>query len=85
MANIKSAIKNIRKSQKNRKRNLNYKSKIKRLTRSFSAALKSNKEEALGIFKNLASAIDKAALKKIIHRNKAARHISRFQKLLLSK
>jgi len=85
MANIKSAIKNIRKSQKNRQRNLFYKERIKKLIKSFKIAVKKSKDEAVKIFKDLASALDKAALKKIIHKNKAARQKSRLLALLKSK
>ena len=85
MANIKSAIKNIRKSAKNHVRNHTYKDRIKKLTKAFKTALVKNKEEAATIFKSLSSAIDKAALKKIIHKNKAARMKSRLQLSLKSK
>jgi small subunit ribosomal protein S20 len=85
MANIKSAIKNIRKSAKNHVRNHSYKDKIKKLTKAFKVALVKNKEEAAKVFKDLSSALDKAALKKIIHKNKAARLKSRLQKSLKAK
>ena len=85
MANIKSAIKNIRKSQKNRKRNLFYKERIKKLIKAFKAAVAKSGDEAAKVFKNLSSALDKAALKKIIHKNKAARQKSRLITLLKSK
>ena len=82
MANMKSALKNIRKSQKNRKRNLFYKERIKKLIKSFKSALQKSKDEAGKALKVLSSAIDKAALKRIIHRNKAARQKSRLSALL---
>ena len=85
MANIKSAIKNIRKSQKNRQRNLFYKERIKKLIKDFRLALVKSRDEAMKIAKDLFSALDKAALKKIIHRNKAARQKSRLMALLKSK
>ncbi len=82
MANIKSNIKNLRKSKKNHKRNLFYKEKIKRLTKVFKDSLAKGKEEAKEKLKALYSIIDKAALKKIIHKNKAARQKSRLAALI---
>ncbi|HTY12909.1 MAG TPA: 30S ribosomal protein S20 [Candidatus Omnitrophota bacterium] len=82
MANIKSNIKNLRKSKKNRKRNLFYKERIKRLAKVYKDSLAKGKEEAKKKLVELYSAIDKAALKKIIHKNKAARQKSRLTALL---
>ncbi|MFA4967114.1 MAG: 30S ribosomal protein S20 [Candidatus Margulisiibacteriota bacterium] len=81
MANTKSAEKNIRKTQKNRKRNLFYKDRIKKMAKAFNSALKKSKDEAGKKLIELFSALDKAALKKIIHKNKAARQKSRLQTL----
>ena len=79
MANTKSAAKNIRKSRKNRKRNLTYKDRIKKMIKAFHTALKKSKDDAAKTMIDLFSAIDKAALKKVIHKNKAARQKSVLQ------
>ncbi len=85
MGNIKSAIKQNKQSKRNRVRNLEYKDRIKKLHKSFKLALAKGKEEAEKVIKALFSAIDKAALKRIIPKNKASRQKSRLQKLLQSK
>ncbi len=85
MGNIKSAVKRVEIAIRNRKRNSFYKGKIKKLVKDFKSALLKNKEEAQKILKQVISAIDKAALKRIIHKNKAARRKSFLQKLFNSK
>lgn len=75
MANYASAIRRIRKSEKSRIRNKQYKSMMKTAIKSVLAA--ENKEEAQKLCKETTSLLDKLASKKIIHRNKAANQKSR--------
>nr|NP_849115.1 ribosomal protein S20 [Cyanidioschyzon merolae strain 10D]Q85FR8.1 RecName: Full=Small ribosomal subunit protein bS20c; AltName: Full=30S ribosomal protein S20, chloroplastic [Cyanidioschyzon merolae strain 10D]QFV17062.1 30S ribosomal protein S20 [Cyanidioschyzon merolae]QFV17235.1 30S ribosomal protein S20 [Cyanidioschyzon merolae]BAC76277.1 30S ribosomal protein S20 [Cyanidioschyzon merolae strain 10D] len=67
MANIKSSIKRIRISQRNRLRNQAIKSHIKWLMKH------ATKDE-------VESAIDKAVNKGVIHRNKAVRMKSKYER-----
>ena len=78
MANIKSAKKRIRVSERNRKRNLVYKNKVKKLIK----AARSAKSDQAKKVSEAVKWIDKAAKKKIIHKNKASRWKSRLMKLL---
>ncbi len=75
MANIKSAIKRVRVTKRNRDRNLTYKSKIKKTTR---AALKTGSAEDI---RSAVSSLDKAALKGIISKSSASRKKSKLMKL----
>lgn len=75
MPNIKAAIKWTRASEKRRVRNLAVKSKLKTLVKKASAQ-DSTSSAALAA----ASALDKAAARGIIHKNKAARQKSRIAK-----
>ncbi len=80
MPNLKSAKKKLRKDIKRTKENLFYKNAVKRTIR-FVAKIKDKKklEEAV---KKACSIIDKAAKKRIIHKNKAAKLKSRISKLI---
>lgn len=73
---IKSAIKKLRQSKVKRARNLVSKGALKNLLDAF------KKKPTPGIFSKLVSALDKAAKKNLIHKNKAARLKSRLSKLL---
>jgi small subunit ribosomal protein S20 len=73
--NIKAAIKWTRASEKRRKRNLSAKTKLKTLVK------KAGAETAdAGAVKTASVALDKAAARGIIHKNKAARQKSRLAK-----
>ena len=73
--NIKAAIKWTRASEKRRKRNLSAKTKLKTLVK------KAGAETAdVETVKTASSALDKAAVRGIIHKNKAARQKSRMAK-----
>ena len=75
MPNIKAAIKWTRASEKRRKRNLSAKTKLKTLVK------KAGAETAdVETVKTASSALDKAAVRGIIHKNKAARQKSRMAK-----
>jgi small subunit ribosomal protein S20 len=77
MANIKSAIKRIKTSIRNRKRNLLYKNKLKNLIKKTKKAVSQKKEDAEKLVKEAIKLLDKIAGKKIIHKNQAARKKSR--------
>lgn len=83
MPNIKSAIKRVSLSEKNRKRNVAIKSSQKTAIKKFQEIVVSNnKDDALEAFKNAVSSIDKAATKGVIHKNAAARKKSAMAKAL---
>jgi small subunit ribosomal protein S20 len=73
--NIKAAIKWTRASEKRRKRNLSVKTRLKTLVK------KAGVETAgADVVKTASSALDKAAARGVIHKNKAARQKSRLAK-----
>jgi len=83
LANTKSAIKNIRKSERRRRINQVHRSRARtyvKKTRSLIAA--GQIEEAEATVQKAISALDKAAQKGIIHKNNAARRKSRLMKQL---
>ena len=82
MPQRKSAKKELKKTLKRKKRNLAVKSQIKKVVKKFKQALKENNTNLIAenlrlVYKTL----DKAARKKIIHPNKAARKKSKLAKL----
>ena len=83
MANTKSAIKRIRSSERRRRINQVHRSRARtfvRRTRTLIAAGQFEQAEAMAL--QAASALDKAAQKGIIHKNKAARSKSRLMRQL---
>lgn len=90
MANIKSAIKKVRVSQRNYAINRFYKSTIKTIIKKYNLLIKTyrlNLEEAkLAEIKTtlslIYSKIDKAVKKKVFHKNKGARKKSRLSRSL---
>ena len=83
MANIKSAIKNIRKTHARALRNKQIKSRLKTFSKKVDAAYAAGDKEALvSASKNFISALDKAAKTGIVHSNKVSRHKTRCAKLL---
>jgi len=81
----KSALKRMRADKKIHQRNLRLTNDIKTRVKNFRLLLADKKkDDALAAFKDLSSRIDKAAKKKLIHKNKASRTISRLKKALLS-
>jgi len=87
LANHKSAIKRGRQNTKRRERNKIIRTRLKNVTKSvrLSARQAKQKEEpeiALKILNNAKSEIDIAAKKGVIHKNTAARKISRLTKLI---
>ena len=83
MANIKSQIKRNRQNEARRLRNKSTRSAlrthIKRLTQSLDAGDRAAAEDA---YKEAARALDKAASKGVIHKNKAANKKSRLARRL---
>ncbi len=81
MANIKSAKKRILVSKKKEMRNKAVKTELKTLVKKVDAAIaEGNKEAAASALLVATSKIDKAAKKGILHKNTAARKISRLNK-----
>ncbi len=77
MANIASAKKRARQSEKRRQHNVGYRSMLKTSIKKVNAAIESkDKEAANSAFKAAIPVIDKMAGKGLIHKNKAARHKS---------
>ncbi len=83
MANHKSALKRARQNENKRMRNKSTKTRIKNVVKNVRLAVseKSN-EAALNELNTAKSAIDKAAKKGVIHKNTAARKISRLSRLV---
>ena len=75
MANIKSSIKDIRKTRRRTARNRSVRSEIKTLVKKFRALRDGEDSEATkATARELVSALDKAAKRNIIHPNFARRH-----------
>lgn len=78
-----SAMKRAKQNEAKALRNKSQKTMIKTLVKHLEKAVADKNAETAGIaFTRLISAIDKAAQKGIIHRNTAARNVSRFTKLV---
>jgi small subunit ribosomal protein S20 len=78
LANHKSALKRARQSEIRRLRNKGYKTRVKNIIKEVQkAADEHSPEEARTAFTNAVSTIQKTASKGVIHRNTAARKISR--------
>ena len=82
MANLRSALRDIKKSRKRAERNQSVRSAIKTLTKKARVAITGNEEGALDAFRETASLVDKAAKRNIIHKNAANRRKSRLAKRL---
>lgn len=83
MANIKSAVKNIRKTQTRALRNKQIKSRLKTFSKKVDAANAAGDKDALAsASRDLISALDKASKTGIVHANKVARHKTRCAQLL---
>jgi small subunit ribosomal protein S20 len=73
----KSAVKQLKQDARRQLRNSSVKSSLKTLRKELLAHLPANKAEAKKLFPDMQSALDKAAKRGVIHRNKAARLKSR--------
>ena len=80
MPNIKSVIKDVKKSRERRVRNQDTKSKIKTLVKKTRAAMDTKSEQVTTLVNETVSIIDNAAKRGIIHPNSAARRKSRLMK-----
>lgn len=83
MPQRRTAEKELRKSLKRKKSNLTVKANIKKAIKEFKKAIeKKDTESAKKSLSTVYKTLDKAAKKKTIHSNKAARKKSRLTKLL---
>lgn len=81
MAHHKDAIKRIKQSEKARARNRAYRSRMRNQVKAVREAVaKGDLKNAQSVFKEAVSTIHRVAGKGIIHRNQAARRISRLNK-----
>ncbi|HPB68356.1 MAG TPA: 30S ribosomal protein S20 [Candidatus Omnitrophota bacterium] len=79
MPQRRCAIKELRKSHKNRLRNLDVKTELKKTIKKFLGSVASNnKSEATTQLKSVYKKLDKAAKRNLIHKNTVARRKSRF-------
>jgi small subunit ribosomal protein S20 len=77
----KSAIKRTLQAEKRRLRNSHVKSTMKtNIKKALSVITENDKNEVEGVTKTAIAYIDKAASKGVIHKNQAARRISRLAK-----
>ena len=81
MPNIKSAIKRVNINKSKALKNVMRKSALKTSVKKCKIAIASG-ADSRSIFNNTVSAIDKAASRKLIHKNTAARKKSRLAKAL---
>ena len=85
MPNTKGAKKRLRQSVVRRDRNRARRTEYRNALRKFREAVASkNLEEAKSLMVSVTRLLDKAAAKKVIHRNKAARLKSRMSHLLVA-
>jgi len=82
MPNIDSAIKRVRTSEKANLQNNAQKSAMRSAIKKFEAAAAESAENSEELLKVAVKAVDAAASKGLIHRNKAARDKSRLVKKL---
>jgi small subunit ribosomal protein S20 len=81
VANIKSAQKRAKQSQKARVHNMDLRSKLRTKIKNVASNIEINdKKAAQAAFKDAVPVIDSMASKGIIKKNKAARHKSRLNK-----
>jgi small subunit ribosomal protein S20 len=77
MANTKGARKAARQSEKRRQHNASLRSALATAVKSVTKAIKAGDKAAAGkIFSTACGILDRIADKKVIHKNKAARHKS---------
>ncbi len=83
MANTKSALKYIRKTETRALRNRQVKSRLKTYAKKVDAAKAAGDKDALAVaVRSFISALDKAAKSGLVHANKIARQKARCAKLL---
>ncbi len=82
MANIKAAIKDIRKSKSREINNNRLRIRIKKAVKKFNLLVTSDIEKAQELLPRVNKILDKAADKKVIKKENASRKISRLSKKL---
>jgi small subunit ribosomal protein S20 len=83
MPNIQQQKKRVRIAARERLENLRYRSTIKTLTKRLAAAVEAGDEHAISLeHRELVRTIDKAASRKALHKNAAARKKSQAARLL---
>jgi small subunit ribosomal protein S20 len=82
VANLRSAIRDIRKSRRRAERNQAVKSAIKTFVKKTRNAIANGDENAAELLSQTSAVVDKAAKRKIIHRNAANRRKSRLARRL---
>lgn len=83
MANIKSARKRARQSEKSRLHNMGMRSKMRtQIKNVIKAVQKGDHAEATAAYKSAVPVIDSMVNKGIVNKNKAARHKSRLNKMI---
>jgi small subunit ribosomal protein S20 len=80
LPNIKSVIKDVKKSRELRLRNLATRSRIKTLVKKAKTAIADSAENSAALVSETVSIVDKAAKRGIIHPNAAARRKSRLMR-----
>lgn len=80
MPNIKSVVKDVKKSRERRLRNLSTRSKIKTFVKKTKTAMDTASADTVALVNATVSIVDKAAKRGIIHPNAAARRKSRLMK-----
>jgi small subunit ribosomal protein S20 len=82
VANLRSAIRDIRKSRKRAERNQSVRSAIKTFVKKTRVAITAGDENAAELLGQTSALVDKAAKRNIIHKNAANRRKSRLAKRL---
>ncbi len=82
MANIKSSKKNIEINERNRKRNLKYKTLVKTVIKKSLAAVAAGAENRIDVVKSALRTLDKTVTKGVLHKKAAARRKSRIARAL---
>ncbi|MCX6090341.1 MAG: 30S ribosomal protein S20 [Candidatus Atribacteria bacterium] len=83
MPNIRSAVKNLRKSERRRVQNLSVKSATKTQVKKYIHLINEGRvEEARALLPAVFKKVDMAVTKNVFHRNKAARIKSRLSRKL---
>lgn len=82
MPNIKSAMKRVKVNAKKNLRNRMIKSSMRTTIKKFDSALHNDVQQAPALLNNSFSALDKAAVKGVIHKNAANRKKARLARRL---
>jgi small subunit ribosomal protein S20 len=82
MANLRSALRDIKKSRKRAARNQSVRSAIKTFVKKTRTAITGGEEASMTVFSETSALLDKAAKRNIIHKNAANRKKSRLARRL---